>query len=426
MALEASLHDSPESTWLGSERYGYCKDPVVPSASMTPTTSAGLSIHGCGGADPGSLYLGAFSWSLMVITGTGGTDYYPSSISQGETIIVMTLVLVGALIWTQVLAMFCDVATNADPGVVEFRQRLDSMNSYIRTNNLPAGMARRMREYLHQTQEMKLREFHAASVLPLLSDALQIEVVMHVNKHWLSRISFLKGAEDLILVRLAMLMTSRTFTTGEVAVKGYLYVVMRGIVLFGGRVLTAGMWWGDDVLLYDESYFSPHSACAMSYVSALRISKQDLTSVISKFPAAQCKVRRFTILLAMRRHLINQARLVKESEGLTDSSIKHLKFKGARLHGGDFIDRAHEAAVRKHNLSGGMADEIPVASGPLGGAVQPLGEELKAEFKSLHDEIHELRTTISALTQREDKLQQTMEALAALVASALKVVVVDS
>jgi cell fate (sporulation/competence/biofilm development) regulator YlbF (YheA/YmcA/DUF963 family) len=38
----------------------------------------------------------------------------------------------------------------------------------------------------------------------------------------------------------------------------------------------------------------------------------------------------------------------------------------------------------------------------------------------LHDEIHELRTTISALTQREDKLQQTLEALAALVASALK------
>ena len=183
MALEASLHDSPEPTWLGSERYGYCKDPVMPSASVTPSTSAGLSIAGCGDVNPGSLYLGAFSWSLMVITGTGGTDFYPSSISQGETIIVMTLVLVGALIWTQVLAMFCDVATNADPGVIEFRQRLDSMNSYIHRNNLPAGMARRMREYLHQTQEVNLREFHAASVLPLLSDALQIEVVMHVYAH---------------------------------------------------------------------------------------------------------------------------------------------------------------------------------------------------------------------------------------------------
>jgi hypothetical protein len=132
----------------------------------------------------------------------------------------------------------------------------------------------------------------------------------------------------------------------------------------------------------------------------------------------------------MRRHLIKQARLVKEIEGLTNSSIKNLKFKGrlysTELYSSDFLDRAHEAAVRKHNLSGGMVDEIPVASGPLGGAVQPFGEELKTEFKSLHDEIHELRTTISALTQREDKLQQTLEALAALVASALKVVVVDS
>ena len=120
---------------------------------------------------------------------------------------------------------------------------------------------------------------------------------MRSNKHWLSRISFLKGVEDLFLVRLAMLMASRTLTTGEVAPKGYLYVVMRGIVLFGGRVLTAGMWWGDDVLLNDESYFLPHSACAMSYVSTQKISKQDLTTVISKFPAAQSKVSTFSVSL---------------------------------------------------------------------------------------------------------------------------------
>ena len=47
------------------------------------------------------------------------------------------LVLVGALLWTQVLAMFCDVATNADPGLIEFRQHLDRLNSFIQANNLP-------------------------------------------------------------------------------------------------------------------------------------------------------------------------------------------------------------------------------------------------------------------------------------------------
>jgi hypothetical protein len=109
------------------------------------------------------------------------------------------------------------------------------------------------------------------------------------NKHWLSRISFLKGAEELCLVRLAMLMTSRTFTPGEVAVKGYLYVVMRGIVLFGGRVLTAGMSWGDDVLLNDESYFcrTRPAPCRTCLRKKLASRTSLLSSASSRSPKAR-------------------------------------------------------------------------------------------------------------------------------------------
>ena len=52
----------------------------------------------------------------------GGTDFYPSIKSPFETFIVTLLVILGALLWTQVLAMFCDVATNGDPGMTLFRQ----------------------------------------------------------------------------------------------------------------------------------------------------------------------------------------------------------------------------------------------------------------------------------------------------------------
>ena len=37
----------------------------------------------------------------MVITGTGGTDFYPSAKSPSETLIVTLLVVIGALLWTQ-------------------------------------------------------------------------------------------------------------------------------------------------------------------------------------------------------------------------------------------------------------------------------------------------------------------------------------
>ena len=47
-------------------------------------------------------YLAALAWSNMIITGTGGTDAYPSGESDVETFLVMVLVLFGSLLWTQV------------------------------------------------------------------------------------------------------------------------------------------------------------------------------------------------------------------------------------------------------------------------------------------------------------------------------------
>ena len=64
-----------------------------------------------------SWYLAAFSWSTMVLTGTGGTDFYPSGRSDGETAVVLCLVILGAFLWTFVLASFCDVATNSNPSL---------------------------------------------------------------------------------------------------------------------------------------------------------------------------------------------------------------------------------------------------------------------------------------------------------------------
>jgi hypothetical protein len=78
-----------------------------------------------------------------------GTDYYPSTHSDSETLIVTTLVVFGALLWTRVLALFCNVATNSNPGIVHFNQNLDALNEFIKNNELPKEMGRRLREYSH-------------------------------------------------------------------------------------------------------------------------------------------------------------------------------------------------------------------------------------------------------------------------------------
>lgn len=198
-ALQASLHSSPEETWLSREYYDYCRGDSVPSinASYNPGSATGnpprqaggrssaqstpLSPvddpEWCPGLTPGVWYIAGFTWSLMIITGYGGTDYYPSSKSVAETFFVMLLNLCGAVLWTQILADFCDVATNGDPAEKIFQQNLDELNTFISLHKMPRGLRTRMREFVH-VQRFCQREQELEKSVASLSPALQVEVIM--------------------------------------------------------------------------------------------------------------------------------------------------------------------------------------------------------------------------------------------------------
>ena len=52
----------------------------------------------------------------------GGTDFYPSHLSNAETIVVTLLILIASFAWTYVLALFCDMIGNGNPTLIAFRQ----------------------------------------------------------------------------------------------------------------------------------------------------------------------------------------------------------------------------------------------------------------------------------------------------------------
>ena len=99
-------------------------------------------------------------------------------------------------------------------------------------------------------------------------------MVLYCHRHWLDAIWFLKDLKEITLVRLAMAMNPKVFSPGEVAPLRTLYVVARGLVLYGGRVLSYGHMWGDDVILTDARYFLPHEARAMTYTDMHTLSRE--------------------------------------------------------------------------------------------------------------------------------------------------------
>ena len=44
--------------------------------------------------------------------------------------------------WTDILALFCDMATNSNPGLTQFRQLIDGLNVFIHAHRLPKDHSR--------------------------------------------------------------------------------------------------------------------------------------------------------------------------------------------------------------------------------------------------------------------------------------------
>ena len=430
IALQAMLHQDINHTWLGEGAYGLCEPWTLRakdhSSDSSPSSASRLlseatsseGYEACSGLTMASFYLASFTWSAMVITGTGGTDFYPSAASDGETLIVLMLILIGAFLWAFVLASFCDLATNSNPTLVAFRQQLDGLNVYIRMNALPKEMAQRMRSYMHQQRGVLLRE-DAIRTLPNLSPALQIEAVLYVHSHWLNLVWFIRELDAPVKVRLAMAMKPQVLAPGEVAPYRHLYVLVRGSVMYGRRVLTKGMAWGDDVILTEPTYFLPYLARALAYTDVTSITQEVLYEHVQPYPASTEKLRRSTIHLALRRHVVFHAR-----EARKEASRQLV----AGTFSGDFLDRMHEAGTSKKDVSKSQEQSMSIAL-----ELNKSDESARnrrhrdsdrdtagvdaSEFQSLRGEVSEVKSGIKQLKRELAAMRSGQEDLAKSVAA---------
>lgn len=269
----------------------------------------------CSGIDSFEWYVASFSWSTMVITGTGGTDFYPSSKSTPETMLVTFLVLIGAILWTQVLASFCDVATNADPQALHFRQTLDDMNAFLSAHCLSPAMCVRVREYLYAQRDCQMR-LETAKAVKALSPSLQVEVLMEVQRDFFQRVPFLREAEAPFCVQITLAMDSGVFAPGELASLLHLYVIERGLALDHGRILSTGKTWGENEVILTEgllSFAREERARAMTYLEYRGISRDALQAVVNQFPATRTQLRRRAVFIATARKMVQLAKAERKA-----------------------------------------------------------------------------------------------------------------
>ena len=103
------------------------------------------------------------------------------------------------------------------------------------SEGLPYEMRIRLREYFRETRHVR-STLKRIELLRLMSPALQAEVAYEISSDWLTKVWFLDGTPRAFMVQVSLRLEPRVFAPGESAPIGPLYVVHRGVALYGGIV----------------------------------------------------------------------------------------------------------------------------------------------------------------------------------------------
>jgi hypothetical protein len=280
----------PEKTWLNawlSSRPG-----VMPS--------------------PHDRYTLAMYWSIMTLTSIGYGDI--TAQSYLEYAVSTFFMLIGAICWAYIIGCTCGIVATLDMDTAHFRQTMDQLNQFLRDNCVPYPLRRQLRGYFHQAKS--LQKHHASQdLIEQMSPKLKGQVAMctygSIVEQLFGGVLF-ESAEPDFIVEIAQQFESAVFAPNELLDEpDVLYMLVRGVVVLGGRVLSNGAMWGEDMVLSCVEYQDTHAAMSLTYVEVKILSKSALMETAEYFPKAAAAMRRCVAKLAARRGLLHEAKKMK-------------------------------------------------------------------------------------------------------------------
>ena len=392
-------------TWMGHRKYCVATGARDMNTSTVPSDCV----------DPWPMYCASLYWAIMTITSIGYGDISATPLNAAEQFITAILMMLGGFLWGQVIGTFCGVIATFDPHGGEFRRNMDDLNVFMSHKRLPSDMRRRLREYFHQTKhlQMSIAQNH---LYRMMSPSLQGEVAWAANRRWLERIPFLHHCGPDFKVDLAMQLTARVFAPGEQAPSGHLYIINRGLALYGARVLTAGKIWGDDVILVSDQLRSRFCARAMNYLEAYTIDRETLYAIADNYPKSYRAIRRFALLMALKRRMamnVTQAK-VQNSFLVRKSSARQL---GLRMdEGGEIPEAGEKEVVAFRRLDplheGGEPGSPPRRSTSGQAANEERAHEPPPPQAASRASLLRVESTLAALTEALGKVQAQQQASA--------------
>ncbi|KAL0985515.1 hypothetical protein UPYG_G00157890 [Umbra pygmaea] len=244
-------------------------------------------------------YYYSFWFSVLILTTVGDV---PQPECEEEYLFMIADLLIAVLVFAYVVGDVGNVITNLRDRDNVFFPNHELVKSYLRNRYISKELRKRVNDwYQHLYINRKItRENEILRQLPV---QLQTEIAVSVHLPTLSKVTIFQNCETSLLEELVLKLTPQVYSPGEyVCRKGdvghEMYIIKEGklaVVADDGitqyAVLSDGNFFGEISILNIKGNKSGNRRTAniqsIGHSDLFSLSKEDLTNVLSEFPAAK-------------------------------------------------------------------------------------------------------------------------------------------
>ncbi|XP_019615032.1 PREDICTED: cyclic nucleotide-gated cation channel alpha-3-like [Branchiostoma belcheri] len=243
-------------------------------------------------------YLWSLYWSCLTLTTIGDL---PTPVTNYEFLFTLLGYLMGIFVFAIVVGQVGNVIANRNADRLQFERMLDSAKTYMKSNNIPEEMQRRVqRWYGYSWSRGLMRGGGDINSLGLLPDRIKIELALQVNLQTLKKVTIFQQVQPEFLYDLVLKMKAFIFTPGDLIcrrgeVAREMFIINHGIldiISETGRVITqlkAGDFFGEIGILNLDGGVNKRTADVRSvgYSELFALYKEDVLAAMEDFPEAK-------------------------------------------------------------------------------------------------------------------------------------------
>ena len=242
-------------------------------------------------APVGTRYIRALYWTIVTMTTVGYGDITPHR--DIEYVFTMVVMLLGASGYAFIIGKIASLFSNIDAAKANFWNRIEAVNQYLRSRNVPHNINEQVRNYYEYlwAHHRGVKEDTLFDDLPI---PFRLDILRYVTRELLEKVPLFKYCSPALRDVLLMALKPQTYAPdGHIAREGEkgkeIYFISRGKVEITSNegqkshgILEGGDYFGDLSLLLKEKRTA--SVRAQTYCEIFKLDQTDFNRIKDEYP----------------------------------------------------------------------------------------------------------------------------------------------